>query len=123
MISVPKIHVIDDDPAMLDALRLLLRLEGYCVSVYESANDFLDGLCSDDRGCVLTDMHMPEITGLDLLVIMKKQHVCMPVIVITAHADDQLEGAAKELGAHDFFEKPLNHDALLASIREALASP
>jgi len=120
MISVPIIHVIDDDPAMLDSLRLLLQVEGYSVSAYGSAHAFLDGICSDHFGCVLTDMHMPEISGLDLLAIMKEQRVSMPVIVITAHADNQLASAAKELGAYDFFAKPFDHDTLLASIREAL---
>ena len=105
---------------MLDALRLLLRIEGYVVDAYNSAQAFLDNISPDEVGCVVTDIHMPDINELDLLTIMKEQRVSMPVIVITASTTDQIADAALELGAFDLFEKPLNHDKLLNSIREAL---
>ncbi len=114
------IHVVDDDQAMLDALSLLLKIEGYTVRTYNSAQSFFDMNKEHECGCVLTDMHMPEMSGLDLLAAMKEQGASLPVIVITAHGNIRLENAVMELGAFDFFEKPVDDNALLSSIRAAL---
>jgi len=116
----PTIHIIDDDPAILDSLGLLLTTEGYKVRTYELAQTFLEGIRQSDRGCVVTDVRMPEIGGLDLLRALKEQRASLPVIVMTAHGDIPLAVAAMREGAVDFFEKPFDGDALLASIREAL---
>jgi two-component system response regulator FixJ len=114
------VHVVDDDPAIRVALASFLADEGYALLTYFSAQAFLDAIGNDATGCVVTDMCMPGTSGLDLLAAMNERHVSMPVIVITAHADVPLAIAAMKLGAVDFFEKPFDGGALLASIREAL---
>ncbi len=116
----PTIHIIDDDRAILDSLGLLLTAEGYTVRTYELAQTFLEAIRRNDRGCVVTDVRMPEIGGLDLLAALKEQRASLPVIVMTAHGDIPLAVAAMRQGAVDFFEKPFDGDALLASIRAAL---
>jgi two-component system response regulator FixJ len=116
----PIIHVIDDDPAMLASLSLLLTVEGYAVHTHQSAQIFLDAIRQNDSGCVVTDMHMPEINGLDLLAAMNQRRVSMPVIMITGQGNAQLAVAAMLQGAFDFFQKPFDGNALLASIRAAL---
>ena len=116
------IHIIDDDSAMRESLSLMLRTEGYTVRTHESAQTFLDAVGQDESGCVVTDVRMPEISGIDLLTTMKMKERCvsMPVIVITGHADVQLAVQAMKEGAFDFLEKPFDGDALLASVRKAL---
>ena len=117
----PTVHVIDDDEAVRDAVRLLLAGEGFVVRAHESGRAFLDTVRRGDRGCVVTDVRMPEISGLDLLAALRERRVSMPVIVMTAHADIPLAVAAMRQGAVDFFEKPFDGDGLLAAIRSALA--
>ena len=115
-----KVYVIDDDQAALQSLTLLLTLEGYVVRAHQSARTFLETIRQDDSGCLVTDVRMPEIDGLDLLAIMKERRVSMPVIVITAHGNIPLAVTSMKRGAVDFFKKPLDGNALLASIRAAL---
>ncbi len=112
--------IVDDDQAVLAALRSLLTAAGYAVRAHESAREFLEMIEQDDCGCLVTDVRMPEMGGLDLLAKMKARHVSMPVIVITAHGDVPLAVAAMKQGAINFFEKPFDGDALLDSIRAAL---
>ncbi len=114
------VYIVDDDQAVLHSLTLLLRAEGYAVSAHESARTFLEAIRQDDSGCVVTDVRMPEINGLDLLAVMKERRISTPVIVITAHGDIPLAVAAMRRGAEQFFEKPVDGDALLAAIRAAL---
>jgi two-component system response regulator FixJ len=113
--------IVDDDQAVLAALTFLLTAEGYAVRAHESARTFLDMIRQDDCGCLVTDVRMPGMSGLDLLAKMKERRISMPVIVITAHGDVPLAVAAIKRGAVDFFEKPFDSDALLDSIRAALA--
>ena len=120
MTCKPTIHVIDDDPAILASLSLLLTAEGYAVHTHQSAQIFLDTVRQSDSGCVVTDIHMPEINGLDLLAEMNERRVSMPVIIMTGQGNAQLVVAAMIQGAFDFFRKPFNADVLLASIRRAL---
>jgi len=94
--------IVDDDRAVLSALTSLLTAEGYAVRAHESARTFLDMIQQDDCGCLVTDVRMPEMTGLDLLEKMKERRVSMPVIVITAHGDVPLAIAAMKRGAKDF---------------------
>jgi two-component system response regulator FixJ len=114
------VYVIDDDQAVLHSLTLLLRTERYTVRTHESARTFLETIRQDDSGCVVTDVRMPGIDGLDLLAMMKERRISMPVIVITGHGNIPLAVTAMKRGAVDFFEKPLDGKALLASIRAAL---
>jgi two-component system response regulator FixJ len=112
--------IVDDDQAILAALTGLLRADGYAVRAHESARTFLDMIHQDGCGCLVTDVRMPEMSGLDLLAEMKERRVSMPVIVITAHGDVPLAVAAMKQGAKNFFEKPFDGDDLLASVRAAL---
>jgi two-component system response regulator FixJ len=114
------VYIVDDDQAILHSLTMLLKLEGYTVRAHESARTFLETIRQDDSGCVVTDVRMPEIDGLDLLAAMKERRISMPVIVITAHGNIPLAVAAMKRGAVDFLNKPLDSDALLASILAAL---
>ena len=113
------IHIIDDNQGMLDSLSLLLTVEGYSVRTYESAGAFLDAIKKHACGCVVTDMNMPGMSGLDLLMVMKEQNISMPIIVITAVFDVRLSVNAMKLGAFDFLEKPFDAEALLTSIHSA----
>ena len=116
------IYVVDDDKLALDSLSLLLSAEGYAVRSHESAGTFLDAIKQNERGCVIADARMPGMSGLDLLAVMKQRRVSMPVIVVTGHGDVHLAVEAMKRGAIDFFEKPLDAGALLASVRSALMS-
>jgi two-component system response regulator FixJ len=120
MVDEAIVHIIDDDRAIRDSLGLLLQTEGYVVRTYESARIFLSDVTESERGCVVTDVRMPEITGLDLLSAMRERHIFMPIILITAHADVPLAVQAMKMGAIDLIEKPFDDEALLAAIRQAL---
>jgi two-component system response regulator FixJ len=114
------VHVIDDDDAARDALRFMLEAAGVRVRTYESAHQFLTGLAKAEPGCVITDVRMPEITGIQLLERLKSTDNPFPVIVITGHGDIPLAVEAMKLGAADFFEKPYDDEALLAAVQSAL---
>jgi two-component system response regulator FixJ len=116
------IYVVDDDKPALDSLSLLLTAGGYAVRSHESAGTFLDAIKQNERGCVIADARMPGMSGLDLLAVMKERRVSMPVIVVAGHGDVHLAVEAMKRGAIDFFEKPLDAVALLASVRSALMS-
>ncbi|PWB84022.1 MAG: DNA-binding response regulator [Methylocystaceae bacterium] len=115
------IHVIDDDSAVRDSLTLLLATEGFRVKTHENARDFLGFVEPCAAGCVVTDARMPEMSGIELMEMMKARNMSFPVVVITAYADVSLAVQAMKLGAFDFLEKPFDNDALLACVRLALA--
>jgi two-component system response regulator FixJ len=119
----PIIHLIDDDHALLEALNFFLQSEGYTVRIYSSARLFLDRIEPTESGCVLTDIHMPEMTGLDLLATLNERGVVMPAIVMSGRSDVGLEIEAKKRGAVDFFAKPFDPEILLAAICKALTRP
>ncbi len=121
MTSQPTVHIVDDDWAVLDSLSLLFRAEGCAVRAHVSANAFLETINPDDAGCVVTDVRMPGVSGLDLLAALKERRAPMPVIVMTAHGDIPLAVEAMRRGAVDFFEKPFDGDALLVAVRAAIA--
>jgi two-component system response regulator FixJ len=114
------VHVIDDDEAMRDSLAFLLDTAGIAVKTYDSATGFLDALPGIESGCVVTDVRMPGMSGIDLLRRLREAGASMPVIVITGHGDVPLAVEAMKLGAADFLEKPFDDEALLSSIRSAL---
>jgi len=120
MSRVRNIHIVDDDPSVTEALGLFLTMEGYSVHKHHSARSLLDSLKEDETGCVVTDMRMPEMTGLELIQAMKAQGLSMPVILVTAYADVPLAVQAMKMGAVELLEKPFDYDALLATIRETL---
>jgi two-component system response regulator FixJ len=120
-VSEPTVHVIDDDAAVRDALRLLLRTEGHEVTTHGSAVDFLAGVDRAATGCIVTDVRMPEMTGIELLLKVKNMGLSLPVVVISAHADVPLAVQAMKEGALDLLEKPFTDESLLSAVRQALA--
>ena len=116
----PIIYVIDDDDAARHSLEFLLKTAGLTVHGFDGAQAFLDVLPQIKSGCIITDVRMPEITGIDLLRKVKELGVDLPVIVITGHGDISLAVEAMKIGAVDFLEKPFDDDALLAAVRGSL---
>jgi two-component system response regulator FixJ len=117
----PIIHLIDDDSALRETLNFFLQSEGYVVRIYSSARLFLDTIEPTENGCIITDVHMPEMTGIELLATLNERGVFMPAIVISGRSDVGLENEAMKRGAVDFFEKPFDPEILLAAICKALA--
>ena len=114
------VHVIDDDDAVRESLEFLLRTARLEVRTYESAAAFLRILPRVEVGCIITDVRMPELSGIDLLKRLNELDVGVPVIVITGHGDVPLAVEAMKFGAVDFFEKPFDDEALVAAVRSAL---
>jgi two-component system response regulator FixJ len=116
------VYVIDDDDAARDSLQFLLETAGLSAKTFETAAAFLKNLPASDSGCVITDVRMPGMTGIELLKALKARAFPLPVIVITGHGDVPLAVDAMREGAADFLEKPYNDDALLRSISRAVAA-
>jgi two-component system response regulator FixJ len=114
------VHVIDDDQAVREVLAFQLGSAGLDVQTYDSAAGFLKVAPTVQRGCIITDVRMPDLSGIDLLRRLRELKVAAPVIVITAHGDIPLAVEAMRMGAIDFLEKPFDDDVLLASVRSAL---
>ena len=114
------VHVIDDDEAVRQSIEFLLRTSGLTARTYGSASAFLAAVPSIDSGCVITDVRMPEISGIDLLQRLAERRIKIPVIVITGHGDVPLAVEAMKAGAVDFLEKPFDDELLLRSVRAAL---
>lgn len=120
MSADPAVHIIDDDGAVRDSLAFLLSTAGVTADTYESATAFFDRHATADVGCIVTDIRMPDMSGLELLRQVKKINPGLPVIVITGHGDVPLAVEAMKLGAADFIEKPFEDEAMLAAISAAL---
>src|SRR3954451_18247627 len=114
------IHVIDDDEASRDSLQFLLMAARLQVKTHDSALEFLKALPSHDVACIITDVRMPDLSGIDLLCRLREMGMGVPVIVITGHADVPLAVEAMKFGAVDFLEKPFDDEILIASVRAAL---
>jgi two-component system, LuxR family, response regulator FixJ len=115
-----KVYVIDDDEAMRDSLDFLLAAADFQVSLFETALDFLDALPTLDFGCVVSDVRMPDIDGIELLKRLKAGGSLFPVVIMTGHGDVPLAVEAMKLGAMDFLEKPFEDDRLIGMIEAAL---
>jgi two-component system response regulator FixJ len=116
------VHLVDDDEEVRRALAFLLGTAGLAVRVYESANALLEKLDAAQLGCIVSDVRMPGIDGIQLLRELKLRGVTLPVIVMTGHADISLAVGAMKGGAVDFIEKPFSDDVLLDAISAALAN-
>ena len=121
MSSNAVVHLIDDDEDVRRALAFLLGTAGLAVRVYESASAFLDQDKALLAGCVVSDVRMPGIDGLELLRRLNASGIKLPVIIMTGHADVALAVEAMKIGATDFIEKPFSDDILLGAIEIALA--
>jgi two-component system response regulator FixJ len=114
------VHVIDDDEGLRESLAFLLRTASLAVKSFASAAAFLDTLPDPSLSCVITDVRMPGISGIDLLRRLKELKITTPVIVITGHGDVALAVEAMKIGAVDFLEKPFDDEVLLGSVEAAL---
>ncbi len=114
------VHVVDDDRAMRDSLGFLLGTAGFEVALYETGANLLDELDKPERGCVLSDIRMPGIDGLELLRRLRTAGHTLPLVMMTGRGDVALAVEAMKLGACDFIEKPFDDAALLHALRTAL---
>ena len=114
------VYVIDDDEAMRDSLNFLLDSSGFGVTLFDDAQGFLDALPGLAFGCVVSDIRMPGLDGIELLKVMKAQHSPFPILIMTGHGDVPLAVEAMKLGAVDFLEKPFEDDHLIGMIEIAL---
>jgi len=114
------VHVIDDDEASRQSLAFLLQTGKIEVQTHASATIFLDQLPNLSAGCIITDVRMPGLSGIDLLRRLRELNITAPVIVITGHGDVPLAVEAMKSGAADVVEKPFDDEALLDSVRSAL---
>ena len=119
----PLIAVIDDDHSVVKSLARLLRLSGYAVDTYESAQEFLNCLVTSLPRCLVLDVQMPGMSGFELQSRMKELGHAMPIVFITAHDTPQTRVAASQSGAIALLFKPFQSAALLAAIEEAIAVP
>jgi len=117
----PKVDVIDDDDAVRDSLALVLSSAGISVRVHASATAFLADGAADPADCIVTDVRMPGMTGIDLLRELRIRGINTPVIVVTGHGDVPLAVEAMKLGALEFLEKPFDDRALLDGVARASA--
>ncbi len=120
MSNKAKVYVIDDDEAVRDSLKFLLDSANFNVALFETAQNFLDALPSLDFGCVVSDVRMPGMDGIELLKRMKAAHSSFPILIMTGHGDVPLAVEAMKLGAVDFLEKPFEDDRLLGMIEAAI---
>jgi two-component system, LuxR family, response regulator FixJ len=122
MTSGPVVHVIDDDDSARESLTFLLTAAHLPVRTYDSGKAFLDAIPGIEAGCIITDVQMPEIDGLELVRKLKHLKADLPVIVITGHGDVPLAVEAMKAGAVDFIEKPYDDEVLLGAVRSALSA-
>ena len=115
------VFIVDDDVAILDSLSLLLGLKGYRTQCFERGDDFLAGYEPAAPGCLLLDVRMPGLTGLQLQAELERRGITLPVIVITAHADVSTTRDAFKAGALDLLEKPVDDTLLIDAIERALS--
>jgi two-component system, LuxR family, response regulator FixJ len=114
------VHIVDDDDAVRQSLAFLLSSAGLPVRLYESASAFLAGLSAPQSGCLVTDIRMPGMTGIELLKALQEKSLSMPAIVITGHGDVPLAVEAMKAGAVDFIEKPFEEEEILNAVKRAL---
>jgi len=114
------VHIVDDDEAVRQSLAFLLSSAGHAVRLYDSAKSFLNGISGVKGGCLITDIRMPEMTGIELLRAMQAEACGLPAIVITGHGDVPLAIEAMKAGAVDFIEKPFDDAAILNAVQAAL---
>lgn len=120
MATDPVVFVVDDDDAVRDSLSISLKLAGHAVETFESAASFLASGAHTRSGCLITDIRMPDMDGLELQEELVRRGSPLPVIVITGHGDVPLAVRAMKAGARDFLEKPFARDAMLAAVKRAL---
>jgi FixJ family two-component response regulator len=121
MANRPTVFVVDDDQAMRNSLKWLIESVSMQVETFESADAFINSYYPGRSGCLLLDVRMPGMSGLELQEYLRANQIAIPVIIITGHGDVPMAVRAMKSGAVDFIEKPFNDELLLESIRYALA--
>lgn len=116
MISRRLVHIIDDEDAVRRSVSFMLKTSGLAVHDWESGSAFLKAVRHVETGCILLDIRMPEMSGLDVQATLNERGVTMPVIVLTGHGDVAIAVKAMKAGAVDFLEKPFDSDLLLAAL-------
>lgn len=117
----PAIFVVDDDQAVRDAIHLLLTGAGFKTKIFANAKEFLAGYQPEQPGCLLLDVRMPGMSGLELQETLNQRDIRLPIIIISGHGDVPMAVRAMKAGAMDFIEKPFSGQTLLEHIRQALA--
>ena len=115
-----KVYVVDDDEAMRHSLEFLLGSADFDVTLFDSAQAFLAAVSALEFGCVVSDVRMPGIDGIEMLRLLKAQHCRFPVIIMTGHGDVPLAVEAMKLGAVDFLEKPFDDNLLISMVESGL---
>jgi two-component system, LuxR family, response regulator FixJ len=118
--NVPVIAVVDDDEGFRDALERFLRMSAFHVEAFASGAEFLQWNRMDSVGCVILDLAMPEMSGLEVQEQLVARGLEIPIVFVTAHSDEQLGQCASAAGALAVLRKPVDHDALVRLVREAL---
>lgn len=118
----PIVHVVDDDEAIQSSLELLLDLHGYSVRSYPTGTNFLETVDAGHTGCILLDVHMPGLSGLEVQKELRERRCPLPVIIMTGQGDIGMAISAMKSGAADFIEKPYSSELLLGMIDDAIAS-
>jgi len=118
-----RIAIVDDDPGVLKALARLLSACSFHPKTYPSARLFLQSLSDDRPDCLVLDLQMPEMTGLELQNELARSGIRIPTVVITAHDDRGIRQQCQSAGAVDFLCKPLNQQRLIAAINNAIRAP
>jgi two-component system response regulator FixJ len=118
---VPRVHVVDDDEAVRSSLRFLIRSVGLQAQAYDSAQEFLKSYDPRQPGCLLLDVRMPGMSGLELQQELNRRGATLPVIFITGHGDVPMAVAAMQYGAFDFLQKPFRDQDLLDRVQRAMA--
>jgi two-component system, LuxR family, response regulator FixJ len=114
------VHIIDDDEAARQSLAFMLEAYGLEVVAHDSASAFLAEAPTEGIGCIVTDVRMPGLSGMELLVELKQRQLVVPVILVTGHGDVPMAVEAMRIGAADFLEKPYDDSAMCRSVRLAL---
>lgn len=117
---MPSVYLVDDDPAVLRALSRVLKQEGFGVETFASAEGFLASPARSASGCLVLDVSMPGIDGLDLQKHLAEAGGTMPIVFVTGHGDIPMSVQAMKAGAADFLTKPVSSDALIGAVRKAL---
>lgn len=121
MPAPPTVFIVDDDEAVRDAMRLMCEANGLAAEVYASGQTFLDGFRPERRGCLVLDLRMPGMSGLDLQAYLAARRIHLPIIFITGHGGDRDAADARKAGAMDVIEKPFDPQVLVDRIRQAIA--
>jgi FixJ family two-component response regulator len=120
-IDAPRVYIVEDDEAVRESLQLMLESVGYTTRSFDNANDFLDQHHADLAGCLVLDIRMPGINGMELQRKLNERNSMLPIIFVTGHGDVPMAVEAMQQGAFDFVQKPYREQELLEKIERAFA--